>query len=81
MGAIGQIAQYWLKDNDYHQIRSNRRREFVASFCFIVWERVLRRRTSNPRAVRYNFGVGRTAGAVLYRLWYGLLHPLPGPNE
>ena len=69
-----------LSDHDVCGIRTSRRRRFLFTFLWSGKDRVLARFASNPDAFRESLAIGETAGLVVYRLWYGILHPLPGPD-
>lgn len=77
-GALYRIFSLWLYDRDVGEIRTNRRRGVLFSMCTLV---IRRRLLPQTEAFKSNFGVGGTAGMVVYRLRYGVLHPLPGEDD
>ena len=80
-GAIGGVTGHWLSDHDVFHIRTSRRRRALFSFHRIVRSRLVKRYASEPSAFRYNYTVGELIGIIGYRIWYGLLHSLPGEDN
>jgi hypothetical protein len=77
VGALSAMLRVWARDRNCAKIRTNWRRRVVAESVWQGWQRLVPRLSSDARTTRYNFAVGAVIGAVGYRLWYGLLHPLP----
>jgi hypothetical protein len=80
-GAISSAVQHWLSDHDVFHIRTNRWRRVLFSIYGIAQNRLIQRYASDPDAFQYNHAIGTVIGAIGYRLWYGLLHPLPGGED
>jgi hypothetical protein len=78
LGVLYRSLGLWLRDRDVGGVRTNRRRGLL----FSLFTSVARRRfLPRTKVFKSNFGVGQTLGMVVYRLWYGVLRPLPGTNE
>lgn len=73
-GAFYQIAFYWAYDRDIGHIRTNKYRALLYGIC----AGVVRHRVFKSKEFQYSFSSGGLVGTVLYRLWYGVLHPVPG---
>lgn len=80
-GATSSAARHWLSDNDVFHIRTNRRRRALLFFYGIVQNRLVERYVSDYRSFQFNYSIGTVIGSIVYRLWYGLLHPLPGDEN
>lgn len=78
LGALSGGLYIWGRDRNVAQIRTNLRRRAVAESVWQGWQRLVPRLSSDARTTQYNFAVGTVVGSVGYRIWYGLLHPLPG---
>ena len=76
-GALYQSADLWMHDRDVGKVRTNPYRRILFGICKWRLERWVFHRNEG---FRENFGIGKTTGVVKYRLRYGLLHPLPGPD-
>lgn len=76
-GAFYQIGFYWAYDRDIGYIRSNSYRALLYEIC----SELIRRWMFNSKEFRYSFSSGGLAGTILYRLWYGVLHPVPDSEE
>lgn len=73
VGGLLQAISCWAYDHDLGGFRTKRgRRVSVAVVAGIVGYRVLPR-----EAVWGSFSIGGSIGRIGYRLWYGVLHPLP----
>src|SRR5699024_6513766 len=81
IGAMSRAVGCWLFDHDVWSIRTNWRRRLLFTFRWSVQKRFIQRYTSKPDALQYNFSIGTAVGTIGYRLWYGLLHPLPGEDN
>ncbi len=78
VGLLSGVLSIWARDRDVGGIRTSRRR----SMLFSAGQLGLRRKfLPQTTAFRRYFGLGQTAGVVTYRLWYGVLRPLPGSDE
>lgn len=75
LGAAEQVAYQWVHDRDIWGVRSSRRRRYLFSAVRLL---VGRRLLSRDEADRYSRGMGGMVGTIAYRVWYGLLRPLPG---
>ena len=78
VGAVEQVAYHWAHDGDIWGIRSSRRRRYLFSAARMLAQRRL---LSRDEADQYSRGVGGMVGVIAYRLWYGLLRPLPGDAD
>ena len=79
-GAGTSALSVLLSDHDVCRIRTSRRRRLLFGLLWSGKDRVLTRFASNPGAFRGSLSIGEAVGLVAYRLWYGILHPLPGPD-
>ncbi len=77
-GFTYQIVHSWTHDRDYGKIRTNYWRRF-ATFVALVAV-FLKLMISISDSERESLALGSAIGTVLYRLWYGVLHPLPSIN-
>ena len=73
-----QTAYYWAYDHDFGAIRTSRWRRAVFSG---VQSTFMSKLFSQSEGSRLSFSIGGNVGAIGYRLWYGVLRPLPGPDE
>jgi hypothetical protein len=80
-GAVSSAIGHWLSDHDVCGIRTNWRRRLLFTLRWKLQNTLIQRWTSEPDAFQYNYSIGTVAGTIGYRLWYGLLHPLPGEEE
>jgi hypothetical protein len=79
LGLLEQIALEWVHDRNYWRLRTNYWRR---SYTFVVGVLLsLKWFSSITEAERESFSLGIAVGGVLYRLWYGVLHPLPRSIE
>lgn len=75
------IAYNWAYDHDYSDIRTNLwRRALLLAPEFIFGLLLVSRRVPSSETVHYNFSTGYNIGRIGYRLWYGILRPLPGTD-
>lgn len=79
-GALSRVVHLSLYDRDVWRIRTSRRRGFLFGLGAFALARALRRRRSDPEAFDHGRLVETGVGTVCYRLWYGLLRPLPGSD-
>ena len=74
-----QVVRGRAHDRDYEKIRTNRWRRF--SISVVPSALVLKLTNSITETEHESFALGSAVGTVLYRLWYGVLSPLPSANE
>ena len=79
-GAIHNVVFHWMYDHDVAEMRSSRRRGFLAGTLFVAIHALARRVAADSEAFEYNYNTGMLVGTIGYRLWYGLLYPLPGDD-
>jgi hypothetical protein len=79
-GALTGAILCYVHDCDVGNVRTSRRRRVLVSFVRIGLRRVVQRLFPDSDTFRQNFGFGELLGTTGYRLWYGLLHPLPGDD-
>ena len=80
-GAITSAASIWLSDLDIWRIRTNRGRRLLFGLLQGGLRRSAGRVTPDSMDYKESYNLGTALGIVVYRLWYGILHPLPGPDE
>lgn len=80
-GAVSRAIGHWLSDHDVCGIRTNRRRRLLFTLRWKLQNTLIQRFASDPDAFQYNYSIGTPIGTIGYRLWYGLLHPLPGEEN
>lgn len=80
-GTLKQILFHWAYDHNVSSIRTKRRRGLLAGLLFTGCHIVAQRLARDSEVFEYNYNVGTLIGTVGYRLWYGLLHPLPGEDN
>lgn len=78
-GFTYQIVHGWTRDRNYWKIRTSYWRRF-ATFVALVAV-FLKLMISITDSERESLVLGSSIGTVLYRLWYGVLYPLPSTNE
>jgi hypothetical protein len=81
IGAAMSLVTTWLSDRDVLEVRTNRRRRILFELVRGGQSGVFARFASSPKSFEVSYGLGSLCGLVVYRLWYGLLHPLPGPES
>lgn len=81
VGMLSQGSRLWLWDNDVAGVRTNRGRRLLHQLAWSGWQLVVRRSVLDSRVAGYDFHLGRLIGTMVYRLWYGLLRPLPGSDD
>ncbi|RDI72326.1 hypothetical protein [Halopelagius longus] len=74
VGTLYQLAYHSAFDRDWGQMRSNKYRGVAYSLCWAL----IQRRLFPSDGFQQGFGTGGLVGTILYRLWYGVLHPVPG---
>jgi hypothetical protein len=78
VGAVYRIGYNWAYDCDLGAIRTKRwRRGLLVTAIFTLALLGTRRSSVAIRSA----SMGATTGRLGYRFWYGVLHPLPGPND
>jgi hypothetical protein len=80
-GAVSSAIGHWLSDQDIYGIRTNWRRRVLFTLRWKLQNTLIQRRASDPDVFQYNYSIGTVVGTIGYRLWYGLLHPLPGEEK
>jgi hypothetical protein len=73
-----QVAYSRAYDQDLGSIRTKRWRRF---FLGIPWAILYRQLVPRSEAIRRNFSTGESIGRTGYRLWFGVLHPLPDTDK
>jgi|AntDeeMetagen134_2_1112570.scaffolds.fasta_scaffold02187_3 hypothetical protein len=73
-----QAAYYWAYDHDFGAIRTSRWRRVLFSG---VQSALMSKLFPQSEGGRLSFSIGGNVGAIAYRLWYGVLRPLPGSDE
>jgi len=78
VGAVYQLAYCWVFDHDVGTLRTSlwRRALFIVVTVAIVFLWFGRSPT-----VLQNISMGGSLARIGYRLWYGVLYPLPGTTE
>lgn len=79
-GAVSGAIEGWLSDRDVCGIRTNWRRRLLFSLRTRLQTTLIQRYVSDPDVFEYDHAIGAAIGRIVYRLWYGLLHPLPGQS-
>lgn len=78
VGFAMHVAYSWAYDRDVWQLRSKRwRRGLLAALTVVLFWQVGTRTDSDFEA----FSVGTGLATLVYRFWYGVLRPLPGPDN
>ena len=75
LGFIYQIVRGWTYDRDYGNNRTNRWRRFLIPVA--IFPLLLKLLDLISESERESLVLGAAVGAILYRLWYGVLNPLP----
>ncbi|MFC6824225.1 hypothetical protein [Halopelagius fulvigenes] len=73
-GTLYQLVYHSASDRDWGRIRSKRYRRLAYGLCWAA----VRRRLFPSDEFRHGFDTGGLVGTILYRLWYGVLHPVSG---
>ena len=74
-GLAYRLGYVWALDRNVGGVRTKRSRTAVLALVQGVLGSRFR---SGSAPARQNFAFGGHVGHVVYRLWYGLLNPLPG---
>lgn len=77
VGTVYQLIYHSAYDRDYGHIRSNKHR----ALTFGISSGLIQRRIFPDKDTQLSFSSGGLIGTILYRLWYGILHPVPGENN
>ncbi len=73
-----QAAYYWAYDHDFGAIRTSRwRRALLSGIQSALVLKVI----PQSGGESHSFSIGGSVGATAYRLWYGVLRPLPDSDE
>ena len=83
-GSGYELLSCWSYDNDVRGTRTNRLRRALlgmGKFLFGLGLTLGIRSFSDSSTARQDFSLGRNVGHVGYRLWYGVLRPLPGADD
>jgi hypothetical protein len=80
-GALSRAAGHWASDTDIAGIRTNWRRRTLFTVRWKIRNILIQRYASDSDTFKYNYNTGTLIGTIGYRVWYGLLHPLPGEKE
>lgn len=78
VGAISMLPYSWAVDRDWRHTRSSYRQRALSAVGWTVIQQVL---LPDEESAKHGFSIGMLAGSIVYRLWYGLLRPLPGTNH
>lgn len=78
VGSVGQTIYYWAHDHDLGDIRTNYWRR---SLLWGIGGGLLMNAYHRSKTVRHNVVIGGNIASIGYRLWYGVLHPLPDADE
>lgn len=73
-GFVSMIPYQWAYDRDWHSLKSSTRRRGIAT---MGWSAIQQFILPENESVKYSFSIGMLAGSIVYRLWYGVLQPLP----
>lgn len=79
-GAATSIAIVWCSDTDVLGVRTNRRRRLLFGVGRSGAGRILKRFAPGSSEYNDSYNLGTALGIVVYRFWYGILHPLPGDD-
>ena len=75
LGIIQQLVASWVHDRDYWRLRTNYwRRLYTFVGGVLLFLKFL---DSLTGVERESLSLGIAVGGALYRLWYGVLYPLP----
>ncbi len=83
-GFAYRVGYYWAHDRDIGDIRTNLRHRALSSLFRLLLGVGLTlglRTSSRSESLWYSLSTGESAGQIVYRLWYGVLRPLPGTDE
>jgi hypothetical protein len=78
VGGVFQLTYSWAYDHDFGAIRTNRWRRGLFGLGTFALGLVA---FSRSPIVGHNVTMGSGIGRIGYRLWYGVLHPLPDPDK
>lgn len=77
IGAVSAVVYQWVYDRDIAGIRRSRYRRAIVS---VGWTALTQKFLSKEETAAWSFSNGGLVGGIVYRFWYGLLRPLPGPD-
>jgi hypothetical protein len=77
-GGVVQAAYCWAYDRDLGAIRTKRLRRYLLA---VVVGGLGLRTLPQSEAMWRNISIGSSIGRLGYRLWYGVLRPLPAASE
>ena len=78
-GIIYAIGGCWARDSDLGDIRTNWKRRGLLAVVLATVGITIGSRTS--KSTFTDFALGDSIGKLCYRLWYGVLHPLPSADQ
>lgn len=78
-GIIYAIGGSWARDRDLGGIRTDWKRRGLLAVVLATVGITIGSQTSKPTF--NDFALGDSIGKLCYRLWYGVLHPLPGTDQ
>ena len=81
LGAVVSILNTYLSDLDVFGIRTNWRRRLLFSFLRRAEGKMLNRLLTTTDSFELSYSIGGLYGMIAYRLWYGVLRPLPDPRS
>lgn len=73
-GALSAVASTYIKDHDVGGVRRSRKR-FV--LFMLGWNLIVRKLDSETS---WSFGFGGAVGLLAYRIWFGIIRPIPEPR-
>jgi hypothetical protein len=77
-GSVFQTIYYWAYDRDLEDIRTNYWRR---GLLWVISVGLIVKGFHRSKTVQYNGMIGGYIAGIGYRLWYGVLHPLPGADK
>lgn len=75
IGFAYQLGREWAYDHDYGGVRTSYLRRY--SVAILLFASILKLMASITESERESLTVGGNTATVVYRLWYGVLYPLP----
>lgn len=77
LGALSAIGIAYIDDHDVAGVRSEFGRQIGFTFG---WAALQRRFGSNDPAGPLSFAFGYALGGIAYRIWFGIVRPIPEPR-
>ncbi|ADJ15104.1 hypothetical protein [Halalkalicoccus jeotgali] len=74
LGATSSIAVSYVSDHDWWGVRRSRKRRTLLS---LGWNVLFQKHTSESD---WSFGLGSVLGSLSYRIWFGIVRPIPEPR-